>query len=234
MNAVLWGGFVLGLAGSLHCAGMCGPIALALPMRGAAGWNHLRKNLAYQGGRILAYTLLGALFGLIGHGFVMGGLHQWVSLSLGALLMLSVFLPRLWKKPMAGGKWLGWLKAKLALGLGPQGKLPLLVVGMLNGLLPCGLVYVALGGALATGDALTSAGFMALFGLGTSPLMASLVWMGTKLGQGIRQRVKHLVPVTVFLLGMLFFVRGLGLEIPYLSPANEVLQVEAPAGASCH
>jgi sulfite exporter TauE/SafE len=235
MNALLWSGFILGLAGSLHCAGMCGPIAMALPTRGATGWSLGLKNLSYQGGRIITYGLLGAIFGALGTALAMTGLHQGLSVAMGLLLMASVFFPGLWKGKWAGGRWLGWLKARLGQALGPQRKVPFVVIGMLNGLLPCGLVYVALGAALATGDALTAAGFMLLFGLGTSPMMAGMVWMGTRLGREVKQRFKKLVPVTVFLLGILFFVRGLGLEIPYLSPGSAVMQVNPPAEAhSCH
>ena len=107
-------------------------------------------------------------------------------------------------------------------------------IGYLNGLLPCGLVYMAIFGALATGNAWEGSLYMALFGLGTVPLMTTAIYLGNFLTKTIKQRVLKLIPAFVVVIGLLFIIRGLGLGIPYLSPSNMVTVEQASAAHSCH
>ena len=109
----------------------------------------------------------------------------------------------------------------------------LLLFGLLNGLLPCGLVYAALAGAAATGGPLGGALFMAAFGLGTIPAMLAVSLAGRLITAPWRARFQRAVPVAMAVLAVLFIVRGLSLGIPYLSPD---LSPEAVAGgrSCCH
>src|ERR1035441_277600 len=85
----LWTAFLLGLVGSLHCAGMCGPLALALPAAGNTTAGYLLGRVAYNTGRIITYCLLGIVFGLAGWTFLLAGLQRWTSIALGAAALLG-------------------------------------------------------------------------------------------------------------------------------------------------
>ena len=105
-------------------------------------------------------------------------------------------------------------------------------IGFLNGLLPCGLVYMSVLGAIATGNAAEGAVYMALFGLGTIPLMTAAIWIGNFLSLKIKNNIRKLVPVFLGLIAILFILRGLGLGIPYISPKMETEKVQA--FQNCH
>ncbi|HCO84482.1 MAG TPA: hypothetical protein DIT95_13230, partial [Arenibacter sp.] len=101
-----------------------------------------------------------------------------------------------------------------------------------NGLLPCGLVYMAVFGSIATANPWLGALFMALFGLGTIPLMTTAVYFGSMLKGSAKKSVQRLIPVFVILVGLLFILRGMGLGIPYISP-EPVMQV-VDSTLECH
>jgi sulfite exporter TauE/SafE len=213
-----WTAFILGLAGSLHCAAMCGPLALALPTAGRTGLSFLLGRLAYSVGRIATYCALGVFFGLAGWTLTLAGIQRWVSIALGLALLGGLFASRrlaLWR-PVT--QLVEQLKRAMA-GLLRRRSLPALgLLGLLNGLLPCGLVYVACAGATATGGILSGAQYMAAFGLGTAPLMLAISLSGTLLPLPLRLRLRAAIPVSVFLLAMLLILRGMALGIPYVSP----------------
>ena len=107
-----------------------------------------------------------------------------------------------------------------------------LTIGFLNGFLPCGLVYMAVFGAIATGTAWQGSLYMFFFGLGTIPLMTSAIYLGKFLNSQVKQRIQKVIPVFVVVIGALFILRGLGLGIPYISPAPVVQMVEG--SINCH
>jgi sulfite exporter TauE/SafE len=123
---------------------------------------------------------------------------------------------------------------KSALGKELKKKSPdtFLTIGFLNGFLPCGLVYMAIFGAIASGNALQGSLYMAFFGLGTVPLMTSAIYLGNFLNAQVRQRIRRAIPVFVVLIGCLFIVRGLGLGIPYISP--EPIVETVGSNVECH
>ncbi|MEN9575213.1 MAG: hypothetical protein RL514_3068 [Verrucomicrobiota bacterium] len=214
----LWTAFLLGLVGSAHCAGMCGPLALALPATGNNRATFLAGRLLYNVGRIVTYMLLGAVFGLLGKGFALAGLQRWVSLVGGLLILLGLiassrFAPRL---PLL--RVVGWLRTWLGRLLKERSLAANFGFGFLNGLLPCGLVYVAALGAAACGEWLLGVAFMAAFGLGTVPMMLALGLAGPRLQWLLRGKVERLVPATMAVAAVLLLLRGMGLGIPYLSP----------------
>ena len=229
---MLWAGFLFGLLGSFHCVGMCGAIALALP--GAAGASPLRYaagRLLYNLGRVSTYATLGAGAGLVGQSLRLAGVQQSLSIASGVLILLLVAVPERYSARLAGmlgfGRPLAWVKTTLG-RLFQQSSLPALyATGVLNGLLPCGLVYLALAGALSAPGVAGAAAYMALFGLGTLPLMLGLSLSGRLVPLAWRGRMRQAVPYAASGLAVLFIVRGLGLGIPYLSP-----QLSAPTAAS--
>lgn len=232
---IWWAGFGIGLLGSLHCVGMCGPIALALPFDRSRTTRLFAGNTFYNLGRVVTYTLLGAAAGLIGRGFSLAGLQQPLSIAIGVLLIMGILLPWLgvhisFLAPINRG--VGKVKAWLGMFLRRKGIFALFTTGLLNGLLPCGLVYVGLFGAMGTGSSLEGALFMAAFGMGTFSMMFAIGWAGNLISPTIRIKLQKAIPVFVVLLGVIFILRGFGLNIKYLSPSEGALTIEQTE--SCH
>ena len=219
--------FLLGLVGSLHCAGMCGPLALALPAAGNSTPAYVMGRVAYNLGRIITYCLLGIVFGLAGWTFLLAGLQRWVSIALGVALLLSLFASRRLALARPVTSAVNQLKSRMSVLLRRRSFTALAVLGLLNGLLPCGLVYVACAGAAATGDILAGASYMTAFGVGTVPMMLAISLSGNLVPTSLRLKLVKTIPVCVFLLASLLILRGMSLNIPYLSPDM------SGSGASC-
>lgn len=222
-----WTAFILGLVGSLHCAGMCGPLALALPSSGASAPAFLLGRLAYNLGRIFTYCALGVLFGLVGKTLLLAGVQRWVSIGLGVLLLAGLFGSRRLALSRPLEALVGRLKRGMSGLLRRRSFASLWLLGLLNGLLPCGMVYAAGVGAAATGGAFAGSQYMAAFGLGTVPMMLGIGLSGRLIPLSFRLRLVRAIPLSVFLLATLLILRGLSLGIPYVSP---VLSLD---GASC-
>lgn len=214
--------FVLGLLGSFHCVGMCGPIVFLLPVNRKNNWIKLGQISLYHLSRISAYAVLGIIFGLLGKSLNLFGIQQQISIAIGVLMILAVSIPQKTLNKYNLSKPIYKLISKVKSALGSQLKKrtpdTFLTIGFLNGFLPCGLVYVAIFGAIAAGKIGNGALYMAAFGLGTVPLMTSAIYLGNFLSTQIRQRIRKLVPVFVIIIGCLFILRGMGLGIPYISP----------------
>lgn len=220
--AVVLAALLLGFLGSFHCIGMCGPIALTLPVQHLEGFKKFTGIIIYNFGRVITYAILGLFFGVIGMSFNLFGWQQLLSIILGSLLVLffitsffqkrlfnNQFIQKHWNKYII--RWLTPLFHKKNLG-------NLLLIGLLNGLLPCGLVYMAVAGALATGNILYSSLFMASFGLGTLPAMVTMSFAGSFVSLSLRNKMKRSVPYIVGFMGILLILRGMNLNIPYISP----------------
>ena len=213
---------VLGLLGSLHCIGMCGPIAFMLPLNRqnqAKQWSQLGL---YHFGRLFAYGMIGLVFGLIGKGLYLFGFQQKLSIALGVVMILLVLIPgktfRKWKLARPVYRVLGKLQGTLGAKLKEGNPDAFLSIGFLNGFLPCGLVYMALVGAMAMASAPLGALYMMVFGLGTIPLMSGAALMRSFFGGRWLPAIRKMIPVFVILIGLLFILRGMGLGIPYISP----------------
>lgn len=213
----------LGLFSSLHCVAMCGPIALALPVH---QFNFTKKTtciIIYHFGRILMYALLGFLFGSLGQGLFIAGFHQNISIVLGALLILGVLFfneSKLQNSIYTHSKWYQKIKNHFGTFIRKKTRSSFFILGILNGLLPCAMIYMALFGATATQGSLYGALFMFWFGLGTIPLLTTIVWMREWVTKTFKNKMKNLVPTFLVLTGILLIIRGLGLDIPYISPAT--------------
>lgn len=219
---MLWAGFVFGLLGSLHCVGMCGALALALPGAHESDGRWLLGRLVYHTGRVGTYVVLGVAVGTLGHGLNVLGWQQRLSIISGVLILLLVVVPEAMRARAAAGlgiaRPLAAGQRALAYWFQRPGLRALLMTGALNGLLPCGLVYLALAGALSAPGIGGAAAYMALFGLGTAPLLLGVALSGRLVVPTVRVRLRRVIPWAATALALLFIVRGLGLGIPYLSP----------------
>ena len=226
--SILISALVLGFMGSFHCAGMCGPIAIALPLHGNSLPGKIFGATLYNLGRTLTYGIMGVLFGLLGQGVALLGFQQKISVIMGALMILSALFPALFRNQYSMEKsWFSFV-ARLKSSIGKMFSVrtfsSLFFIGMLNGLLPCGLVYMAIAGAIGTGDVFIGTLYMILFGLGTIPMLLGISLAGNMLSLTIRKRINKLIPILVVLVGIFFVLRGLNLGIPYLSPPKEKIE----------
>ena len=213
----LWIAFSLGLLGSLHCVGMCGPIALALPLTAQEKGKVIVQSLLYNGGRILTYSLLGLFMGLMGWGIVLAGYQKIFSIALGIALILSALFSLSFERQLMKNDWFRKsyerLKTRLSQLLSLRTTSSAFKIGLLNGILPCGLVYVALAGAVACGHALNGAAYMAAFGLGTIPLMLGMMLFGN-FYRATFLKLRRWIPLGLVVFGLLFIYRGIMLEVP--------------------
>jgi sulfite exporter TauE/SafE len=224
-----WTALILGLIGSVHCAGMCGPLALALPSTGTGSLGFVAGRMAYNLGRIVTYCVLGLIFGLVGHTLVLAGIQRWLSIGLGVALLGGLLSSRKLglARPVVG--MVNRLKDNMRVLLSRRSLIALAFLGLLNGLLPCGLVYVACAGAANTGDLFAGAHYMAAFGVGTIPMMLAIGLSGKLIPWSLRLQLRKVIPVSVFLVACLLILRGMSLGIPYLSP-----DLSTGGSACCH
>ncbi|MES2477562.1 MAG: sulfite exporter TauE/SafE family protein [Bacteroidota bacterium] len=227
-------GLGIGLFGSFHCVGMCGPIALSLPIYGKSKVEKLFLILLYNLGRASTYAAFGALFGFMGKQFWLFGYQRAFSVLLGVSILVLLFVSKfLHGKSGMIEAVLIRIKASLASLLkSPSNSLSYYFIGLVNGLLPCGLVYLAVGSAMATGNAFSGAALMFMFGLGTFPLMISLMIFGRFISLSFRNRMRRLVPVFITVTALVIMLRGMNLGIPYLSP--QLSETEQLQQIKCH
>ena len=224
---MLYTAFILGLLGSFHCIGMCGPIAFALPLDRSSKSKMLFQTFLYHLGRLITYSLIGVLFGLIGRGLFLSGFQQRLSILMGIIMIASVTIPVKYfnrfkiTKPLY--KLIGQVKQQLGLYLNKKSNKSIFLIGFFNGFLPCGLVYMALIGAIATANTFLGVSYMFLFGMGTIPMMTLAVYAGNVLKVSLRNKIQKAIPIFVVIIGLLFILRGLGLGIPYISPSDTKL-----------
>jgi len=218
IKVFLWTAFTIGLFGSLHCIGMCGPIALSLPYQGvsrlAAAWNALTYNL----GRVVTYAAIGTLFGLLGKGIFLAGYQSALSIAMGVLMLILAFFSTNLESRLAKVSFLQKPLSRLKTALGnllrARSGTSFFGIGLLNGLLPCGLVYVAIVGAVSTGSVGKGAAYMGLFGLGTLPLMLATSLAGNWIGVRFRRIVRSVLPFMLILIAALLIFRGLNFDLP--------------------
>lgn len=225
MAAIFFAALTMGMIGSFHCIGMCGPLAFSLPLSGSSDFAKFTGTLLYNSGRIVTYSALGLLFGLAGKSFSMFGFQQGLSITVGILILFFLVVPKKWIAAGSNRHFFARFNQAVRRSLGAlflkKTYASLFAIGLLNGLLPCGLIYMAIAGAVASADPLKSAFFMASFGLGTLPVMWSVSFFGNYIGAGLRQKIRSAYPVMMALMACLLIVRGMSLGIPHLSPAKE-------------
>lgn len=222
--------FFIGLFGSIHCIGMCGPLAFAIPINGNKWGLVVGDKVLYNIGRIVTYSFLGLLIGFVGKQLWIYGFQQGVSLLSGLLIVLAG-LTRLFKIRVANNKVLSTLMLPVnkLLGYALRHHSGHFIIGLINGLLPCGFVYLALAGAINTPTPFSAATFMFWFGVGTFPLMLLATISSGFIGPMIRRRINRVIPYVMVCLGFWFILRGFNLDIPYLSPAKQLSGI-----TTCH
>ncbi len=210
--------FLTGLLGSMHCVGMCGPIAMALPVAGQTNGEKIFGRVLYNAGRLFTYSVLGFLLGSFGWGLKLAGIQQGISIGAGILIVLTGIFSTAWLEKKMGNPFM-LFKAGSIQKLFQQRSISALgLIGILNGLLPCGFVYVGLIGSVATQSAWQGAWYMLFFGLGTFPLMFAVSILGQFVSVKTRSIFRKLTPLFAICIGCIFILRGLNLGIPYLSP----------------
>lgn len=233
---MLFSALFLGLVSSLHCVGMCGPIAMMLPVDHQNEAKKMTQILTYHFGRLTAYGVIGLIFGLLGRGFFLAGMQQKMSIIIGIAMIVIVLIPEKVFAQYNFSKPVYRIISKIKFHLGSQFKKKsyksLFTIGLLNGFLPCGMVYAALFGAIAMQSAGLGVTYMLLYGLGTIPLMTTVVYVKSLLKLPFRNKIQKAIPYVAVIIGILFILRGLGLGIPYLSPSNMSLFVQGTP--NCH
>jgi len=221
--------FTLGIFGSLHCLGMCGPLAMT------AQTHHLTTRLttfyhaiSYNLGRTLGYMFLGIIFGIFGSVLAFAGLQKLVSIGLGIVLILMFLFsvqPDNW---ISKNKYISKVYFYISKSLGQLLKKTKTTsgwsLGILNGFLPCGLVYLALAGAISLQNVWGSMGFMLFFGFGTLPAMFMLMMSSHWLKPQWRLSLKKLYPVITLCMGAYLLYRGIFSSTPIELNFIEALQ----------
>lgn len=212
----------IGLAGSLHCIGMCGPLVAALHVGGRL---HMKRSLIYHSGRILGYAIFGASMGFLGYSMRMVITQEWLAVVAGSLLLLTFLwpsalqrIPNRWGEPIRRlrQKWMQWWHTghpSIVFGM-----------GLLNAFLPCGLVYSALAASIITASPWMGALFMALFGLANTPALFFSSHIIRALQERFGQRHKRHIQIVLMAFAFLIVLRGAGLGIPMVSPKLSVTE----------
>lgn len=236
MLQVVLPGILFGMMSNFHCLGMCGPFALSLPVQQKSGIGKALSVAFYQIGRISTYVVLGVLFGYFGKSVTVAGLQQIISITAGILIIVTVLIPKigsLLQQFIPVNKMFLPLNKIIAHFYKNQSLPGYFIIGNLNGLFPCGMVYLAIAAAFSTGNVASSALFMLGFGLGTLPAMVAVTLMGQWMSFGLRKKFNNISPYFFALVGVLLIMRGMGLNIPYVSPSLEVPPIEAH-DVHCH
>jgi sulfite exporter TauE/SafE len=225
--------FLMGLTGSLHCAGMCGPIIWIMPFANTESYKKWTGIFLYHIGRISIYALLGLLLFSFKELF-RPHIQQYISIILGSMLLIvgvASFIPG--SKMKFTLPWATLVQSSLSKFINRPGMSGLFISGALNGLLPCGLVYMALTLSVTAPSATHALALMYAFGIGTMPMLIALTILKGRLQLAKNWNMRHIVPGVMLVFGMLFLLRGMNLGIPYLSPAIKVEQNEVKASC-CH
>lgn len=224
IEQILGIGFLMGILGSAHCIGMCGPLVMALPI------SQTNQNLKwvsivlYHLGKVLSYSLLGVLVGVFGKQLFFLVAQQQISIVMGIMMLSYVawvfFLQKRFGLNKSVVLFKGPILKALSKTLKSKSIFATLFIGILNGLLPCGMVYLALGSAFTTGSIANGALFMFFFGLGTIPALL-IVGIGGQLF-GFKYIIQKWMPYMIATMGTVLILRGMNLGIPFLSPHIEL------------
>lgn len=209
----IWAALAIGFFGSFHCIGMCGPIALALPGKNAFPFQLVVGRLLYNIGRVVTYSVLGIAFGIIGKSAAVAGVQQWISVILGIGIIIGALFQfdstEQWKKKIGLNSLYNHIEKKMRTQFNKGGTATLFTIGLLNGLLPCGFVYVGLAGSITTGTVLQGSLFMMFFGLGTIPAMMTMALAPSFISLKWRQRINNWIPYLAVSFGLYLIYRGI-------------------------
>jgi len=215
---------------------MCGPLVLSLPVQQLGARQRMVSTGLYHTGRILIYATGGLLFGLLGRRVYLAGWQQGLSILLGVSILCWIAGKRFAVRTGAAASrtpaaFYGWLQTWMTRLWKSPSPRKFLLMGMANGLLPCGMVYMAIAGALTSPTILRAIGFMAFFGLGTLPMLLGLQATGRMVSISFRQQIRKALPYLTAVMAILLILRGLNLGIPFISPP---LATRPGQVMSCH
>lgn len=222
VDFVLFGSmFLLGLGGSLHCLGMCGPLVMAVPF--PKKHRNSGSKLLYFFGKAMAYGILGILIGLLGLKAIWGDSQRFLSVLAGILILLMVIFPII--KPRIGKFYFHKSFQSIFQKIKQQPRwYHFFQLGFLNGLLPCGMVYMAMAAALTSGSPIEGFFAMLFFGFGTTPILWLIAVLRTNVKIDLKKKLKPLTITLSVLVGVLLILRGLNLGIPHISPKMDTSQ----------
>ena len=223
LNAIFEIGFLMGLIGSVHCIGMCGPLVMALPISQQTHFQKWQSILLYHAGKISSYAVLGILLGMFGSQLPLYGAQENLSIVMGSIMLLYVVYvfvikPKLIPRFLQFNLLYTFIVKKMGQLFQRKNRAVFYLIGILNGLLPCGMIYVALTSALATQNILQGGLIMTFFGIGTMPALIMVAIGGQYFGITIRKKIQNLLPIFIFTVGVLLILRGMNLGIPFISP----------------
>lgn len=234
----VWSAFIFGLLGSFHCVGMCGPIVLALPASQSSRWKFFFSRLVYNLGRVVTYAAMGFIIGSIGEQFSLAGYQNILSISMGVLILIMVLIPTGFFNKLFPFQLFTKVSTKVKQYWGLLFKnssiASMFLIGVLNGFLPCGFVYIALAGAASTGSMINGSLYMALFGLGTLPILLVLSFATGLITGRVKKTFTKVIPIGGVIIALLIILRGMSLGIPYLSPKIVVNQAGEQKVECCH
>lgn len=220
MITLIIAALMFGLATSLHCVGMCGPLMMIVHSGGSGrNFKWWINKVIYHLGRLSVYAVFGLIVGIVGKGFVAFGFQQWLAIISGVVLIIMLFVPVIANRLKSGGNlFFGKIKSKFSTLIQQKKPHTSFLLGVINGLLPCGPVYAAMSLAFATGSPAKSALFMVIFGIGTSPALFGVALFGNAIRSAIKPKNFNVVRIGLTMVALLFILRGANLGIPYLSP----------------
>ncbi len=209
----LLAGMLLGVASSVHCAGMCGPLLLAVNRFAGSRRDAGLRMLVYHGARVLTYTTLGVVVGYTGEGLTAAGLGRVIAITSGTLLIAAAagMAVSRWMSPLSAAWSSITLRAGIAAARLTQRR-PLagyIILGLANALLPCGLLYAAIAASAALGAVSRSVVFMTGFGLGTIPLLMAVTISALSVPASLRRRLRFAGPVVMAVAGSVLIARAI-------------------------
>jgi len=215
MTTLLGAAFLVGFLGSLHCVGMCGGLVTTLAMSQKRTW--WTGLISYQMGRILTYTFLGLLAGMMGMVITQvtwfADVQRGLTLFAGSLMILfgltlAGWIPDPLVKIMSQLSRLVGLSKWIYTATNSRMPMSWFMVGLFNGLLPCGLVYAGLALSLTSGSIGLSAAMMLAFGLGTAPAMMFVPVVLKSASPKARGWVLKIAAILLILMGAFTMIRG--------------------------
>lgn len=234
----IWSAFIFGILGSFHCVGMCGPIVLALPTGNTSKVKFFLNRLVYNLGRVVTYAIMGLIIGSIGQQFSLAGYQNVLSISMGVLILIMVLIPTGYFNKLFPfqifTKISNKVKSYWSILFKNSSTASMFLIGVLNGFLPCGFVYIALAGAASTGSMVSGSLYMMLFGLGTVPILLVLSFATGLLTGKVKKTFTKVIPIGGVVLALLIILRGMSLGIPYISPKIVVNQAGQQTVDCCH
>ena len=234
----IWSAFIFGILGSFHCVGMCGPIVLALPTASSSRFKFFLSRLVYNLGRVVTYSIMGLIIGAIGQQFSLAGYQNVLSISMGIVILIMVLIPTGFFNKLFPFRIFTKVSNKLKSYWGILFKnsstASMFLIGVLNGFLPCGFVYIALAGAASTGSMISGSLYMALFGLGTLPILLVLSFATGLITGKVKKTFTKVIPIGGVILALLIILRGMSLGIPYISPKIVINQAGQQTVDCCH